>query len=285
MSEKALLAIVAAAVLASGAGLAQAQTAPMLGDYSILGVDRVALRRDARVVSGAVGAVVGSVTLRRGARIGGTVAADTVRLAGMTEVGRAFCRLVVGGPFGGGVAGGPVVGGAPLPACLAAPSPILDPALLPPVAVTPGVDDLRVPRRSGTAPLPPANWADVVVGSGALLQLAGGAYTARSIQIGRSGRIVCTEACHIAVSRSVRLRAKAQLGARAGLPPTAVRIDIAADAPPPAFHARAQGVVAATVYSPAGIVLLGANGQYRGAFVGREVTVGARTQVRERSTL
>jgi hypothetical protein len=284
MSGTILLVVAVATALAASRPV-EAQTPPALTEYSVLGIERVALRREARVVSGAVGAVAGTVTLRRSARVGGTVAADTVRLAGETRVGRAFCRLVMGGPFGGGVAGGPVVGGAPLPACLTPPSPILDPALLGPVAVTPGVDDLRVPRRSGTAPLPPASWADVVVGRGALLQLAGGSYAVRSIRIGRSGRIVCTAECHIAVAGSVRLRARAQLGARTGLVASAVRIDVAGEGSPPAFGARAGSVVAGTIYAPSGVVILGAEGRFRGALIGREVIVGTGAQVRERSAL
>src|SRR5207245_1455339 len=114
---------------------------------------------------------------------------------------------------GGRVVGGPVVGGGILPACRAFTAPLVDPALLAPVAVTPGTTDLRVRRRTLTAPMPAASYGRVVVGKGSLLQLAGGSYAARSIRVAPSGRLVCADACRIGVLERVVLAPRAELGA------------------------------------------------------------------------
>ena len=286
VSRPIVLAVTLASVLVGGAeGGTRSETLPQLSDYSLLALERVVLRREARVPSGAVGAVAGTITLGRDARVTGTVAADTVRLSKSTRVGRLFCRLVIGGPLGGGVVGGPVVGGSPLPTCQTITQPLIDPTLLPLVQTAPGAIDLHVPAHSATAPIAAGSYADLVVGRGALLQLAGGSYTASAIRIRRRGRLVCTGECRIAVLGSVVLQREAQLGAQAGLSAADARIDISAGGPAPAFLARAGSVVAATIYAPAGDVVLGARGSYRGAYVGRSVTVGVAARVRERSAL
>lgn len=269
MSRRVILA--AAALLLATARPSAAQQPPELEDYSVLGIDSVTLKARARVVAGAVGATTGTVTLKRGARVAGTMIAPMIQLAQATRVGRVFCGLVIGRP--------------PLPTCIAPPNPIVDPALLPPVVVVPGGVDLVVQPRQGIAPVGPGSFDEVVVGRGSLLTLSGGDYTARSIQIGRGGQLVCDQACRIGVAEIVSLGAGAELGARSGLNPTNARIDIAGGAEPPAFKAKARSAVTGTIYAPGGLVRLGRDGTYRGAFVGNVVIVGADAQVRAGSAL
>ena len=107
MSNARLMVLIAAALLAVSAEPAGAQQSPALEDYSVLGLESVTLRPAARIVSGAVGAVDGTVTLRRDARAAGTVVAGTLELGRESRVGRTFCGIVIGSP--------------PLPACLTPP--------------------------------------------------------------------------------------------------------------------------------------------------------------------
>jgi len=259
------------ALLALSAGPGLAQQPPSLSDYSVLGIESVTLRPGSRVISGAVGAVDGTVTLRRDARVAGTVVAGTVELGPESRVGRAFCGIVIGRQ--------------PLPACNTPPSPVVDPALLPPVAVVPGGTDLVIPSRTGVAPVPPGSFDDVVIGHGSLVTLSGGAYSVRTIRIAADGRLICDEACTIGVAETVRLGPRAELGARGGHGPQNVRIDDAGGADPPAFRGRPRSAVTGTLYAPAGLVRLGRLGAYRGAFVGTDVVVAGGAQVRVGSAL
>src|SRR5262245_16185499 len=195
------LAVVTLLVLSARSGVAQQP--PELADYSVLGLESVTLKQAARLVSGAAGVVDGTVTLRRAARVAGSVVAGTIELGRDTRVGRTFCGIVIGHP--------------PLPACITPPSPVVDPALLPLVSVTPGGTDLAVPTRTGIAPVPPGSFDEVTVGRGSLLTLSGGEYAVRSIRTAADGRLECDEACHIGVAESVILGPRAELGARGGL--------------------------------------------------------------------
>jgi hypothetical protein len=259
------------ALLALSAGPGLAQQPPSLSDYSVLGIESVTLKPGSRIISGAVGAVDGTVTLRRDARVAGTVVAGTVELGPESRVGRTFCGIVIGRQ--------------PLPACNTPPSPIVDPALLPLVSVGPGGSDLVVPSRTGIAPVPPGSFDEVIVGRGSLVTLSGGAYSVRSIRIAAGGKITCDAACTIGVAETVRLGPRAELGARGGLGPQNVRIDVAGGADPPAFRGRTRSAVIGTIYAPAGLVRLGRLGSYRGSFVGTDVVVAAGAQVRVGSAL
>jgi len=266
-------------------GRAGAQSQPNLASYAVVGLEAVQLGADVRVQPGAVGTMAGTVRLAVRARVPGTVVADSVRVARGARAGRLFCGLVFGGAFGPGVVGGPTVGGSTTPAgCLQLTKPVLDPALLAPVSVTPGTADLTVPARTGSAPTGPGAYGAVVVGRGSLLQLSGGTYQMRSIRLARTARLVCLDDCRIGVAETVTLRRRAQLGAASGLVQAdKVRLDVTPGAVAPAFRTAPRAIVAATVFAPGGSVVLGPDGDYRGAFVGLSVKVGARSRVREAS--
>jgi hypothetical protein len=151
-----------------------------------------------------------------------------------------------------------------------------------PLAVTAGDADLGIPPRTGGAPVLPGAFGAVSVGRGSLLQLAGGDYQMRSIRLARGAQLVCLAECRIGVAEGVRLGPRARLGAADGLPPARVRVDVGA-VDGVAFRTGSRAAVAATIFAPGGAVLLGADGDYRGAYVGRSVTVRARSRVREAS--
>jgi hypothetical protein len=243
---------------------------PQLGAYAVLGSRDVGIRQGARVVNGGVGAIGSTARLGRDARISGTLAAPTVRLATGAHTGPLFCHVVSGPP--------------PLPGCMVFTDPLVDPALLAPAAVVPGSADLVVRAGTGTAPVPSGSFRDVRVGRGALLQLAGGTYSARSLRIGTGGRVVCVAACAIGIVNAVRLKPGAALGAEVSARADTVRVDVTAIGGS-AFVARPRANVAATIFAPGTGVVLGSRGSYRGAFIGATVTVGAKATVRADSAL
>jgi hypothetical protein len=257
-----------AATVLLAAGVAQAQ--PTLADYAVLGLQGVTIGKDSRITAGAVGSVGGTVRVRRDAHTGET-AAPNVRLAAGARTGNLFCHFVSGPPT--------------LPPCDAFTDPLVDPALLSTIPVTPGTSDLRVPRRTGTAPIAAASFRDVRVGADSLLQLAGGDYSARSLRVGPGGRVVCTAQCRIDVLQPVRLAVGAELGADVSTRADTARVNIAASGSTPAFIARARTNVAATIFAPGGTVVVGKLGSYHGALVGKKVVVAPNATVRGDSAL
>jgi hypothetical protein len=258
-------------LLAPGIARAQTVAPPELSDYAILGVTGTTVRRASRVVSGAVGSLQGTVRLGREGRVTNAVAGPMIHLASGARTGRLFCHLVSGPPT--------------LPLCNAFTDPLIDPAGLVPVPVVPGTDDLRIPAQTGTAPVPPGSFRDVRVGAKSVLQLYGGAYSMRSLRVGTAGRVVCASDCAIHVLGTVRLQRAAELGADSPVRASGARVDIAASGPPAAFVARPRANVSATIFAPAGRVVLGSLGNYRGAFIGRTVLVGPNATVRGDSAL
>ncbi|HLY36578.1 MAG TPA: hypothetical protein VKU61_00990 [Candidatus Binatia bacterium] len=152
-------------------------------------------------------------------------------------------------------------------------------------AVTPGASDFRLPPHTGAAPVAAGSFRDVTVGRGSVLQLDGGTYAMGSLRVRRDGRVVCVTECRIGVLGTVTVGPGAALGALAPLRSNLVRIDIAASGPLPVFIARARANVSATVFAPAGDVILGPQGSYRGAVVGRTVAVGPAATLRVDSAL
>jgi len=277
-------ALIALAAVVIGWMLALPRTAsaqPKLGEYVVLGLGDVRLGKRIKVASGAVGSLGGGVIVGRGTTVSGTLAADIVHLRSGSSARRLFCRLVMSPQFGGAAVGGPTVDGAPPPGCLAFTPPLVDPALLPLPQAVPGVQDIIVPRHTGTAPLAAGSYRDFVVASGSLLQLGGGSYNVRSIRVDGRGRVVCTAPCDISVLGGVLLGRAAQLGATTSVRAHKVRVNVIGQGATPAVKTRKASVVAATVYAPGGDVVLGSFGSYRGAYVGRTVRVGMRAELRE----
>src|SRR5213592_4417946 len=129
-------------VVGFGAQTAGAQTVlpPELSEYVVLGLEGVRIGRESRILSGAVGTITGTVRVGAQARVSNAVAGPTIRLGLAARTGTLFCHLVSGPPT--------------LPTCHAFADPLLDPALLVPVPVVAGSDDLRIRAHTGTAPWP-----------------------------------------------------------------------------------------------------------------------------------
>ena len=247
-------------------------TPPGLPQYVLLGLEGVTVRAGVRVTAGAIGTVNGTTRLGRSVQTTNAVAGPMVRLGRVARTGRLFCHFVVGPPV--------------LPVCNAFTDPLVDPALLPPVSVAPGSSDLAVPARTGTSPVAAADFQDVRIGAGGVLQLAGGSYNMRSLRIGPRARVVCNSDCRIGVLETVRLRRGATLGASVRAAANGARIDIAPSVGTrPAFVARARATLSATIFAPDGDVVLGPFGDYRGAVVGRTIVVGRGARLRGDSAL
>jgi hypothetical protein len=265
-----LVGSVVGAVMAVGAAAATAaQAPPTPGAYAILGLEDVALGPGVRIEQGDVGANRGEATIGAGARIAGSVAADTIRVHGGARVADLFCRLVIGPERFG---------------CGALASPVVDVASLPLVQVVPGAADVRVPAHGSTAPLAAGAYAAVRVAARGRLLLAGGDYAVRSITLARRARLLCASACRIAVEGRLVLQGRAILAAAAPLDAHAVRIDVergGADA----VVTGPGAIVAGSIYAPAGDVVLGSGGRYTGGFVGRSVAVRAGARVTGASAL
>jgi len=250
-------------------GPAAAQT-PRPASYAVLGLEDVTLRAGVQVEGGNVGANRGEVTLGPGARVDGKVIADTIRVHGRPRAGSLVCRLLVG-PRGF--------------ACETLATPVVDLRSLEIIQVTPGAADVAVPANANAAPLAPGAYGNVRVGRRGRLLLGGGVYSVRSITLGPRGRILCTAACRISVQEQVRLRPRALIGAVAPLDARAVRIDIEGSGRGPSFTSGSRTDVDATIYAPDGVVVLGRNGRYTGAFVGDIVRVGTGSRIAAASGL
>jgi hypothetical protein len=246
-----------------------AQAPPAPAAYAILGLDDVTLGPGVRVEQGDVGANRGEVTIGAGARVAGSVAADTIRVRAGARVADLFCRLVIGPERFG---------------CGALASPVVDVASLPLVQVVAGAAEVRVPAHARTAPLAAGAYAAVRVGTGGRLLLAGGDYAVRSIALGRGARLLCAGACRIAVEGRLVLRGHAVLAPAAPLDAHAVRIDLERGGAG-AVVAGPGATIAGSIYAPSGDVVLGAGGRYTGGFVGRSVAVRADAHVTGASAL
>ncbi len=246
----------------------RAQSAPSGSpfDYALFGLSQTRLGPGVEVFSGDVGANVGTVTIGAGARVGGNVAAFSIRLAqGARVARRLFCLFL---------------DGATSTQCRAAVTvPLVAPAALPPVTAAPGRTAVRVAAGRIAGPLGPGAYGRVHLGGHAGLLLAGGTYALRALRLGRHAELVCATACRLAVLDPVRLGARAQLSPAPGLPDTALEIDVAAGGSAPAFRTGPGATVTGIVYAPAGGLVLGGQGRYEGSFVGATVRVGADAQV------
>lgn len=262
---------VAVAALLSGA---QAQSQPeqprALETFAVLGLEDATLGAGAEVEAGNVGASRGTVALHRHAAVAGSVLADTIALSGLNRVGPLFCRFVQG-PLRFG--------------CATLVDPVVDVSRLSFVQVRPGAGDVTVPARTSTAPLPAGAYGTVSVGTRGRLLLAGGTYELRALEVGARAQVLCTTRCRLRVRERTTLRRHAALAVVQPIDATALRLDAESQGRRPAFATGPRATVTGTVYAPGGDIVLGARGRYEGAFVGRNVTVGAHARVKLASAL
>lgn len=227
--------------------------------YAVFATGDVTLRDGARAVEGDVGSNDGTVIVGKRVLVVGSVAGRTIRVRQQARTGSLFC-LLLDAPAG--------------LACDAVTLPLVNPALLPPVQVTPGTTVLRVPPRGSTSPIPAGAYGNVRIGPRGQLVLAGGTYAVRSIRIQPRGELLCAAPCRIGVAETVRLQPDALLGGTDGTRADQVRVEVARRAQSPVFAASPRSNVAAVVYAPGGRIDLRNRGNFAGAFVGSRVVVG-----------
>ncbi len=240
-----------------------------LGSYAIMALDSLTLRGHVQVQSGDVGcnSPSGTIILNQSARIQGTVAGSRLQLGYHAQAGQLFCNTLQ------------LVRPTSL-TCQAMTAPLVEASALPAVQVSAGRSDVRLKPRGSMTALPPGAYGVVRVGDQGELTLAGGDYAFRSLWVGHRAQLVCEAECHIGVTTSVLLRDDAVLGAMAPLDARAVRVDVeGGTGTKAAFRAYQRSHVDATVYAPNGAVVLGVNGRYTGAFIGKTVFVYQRAQV------
>jgi hypothetical protein len=206
------------------------------------------------------------VTLMARARVDGAVAAETIRLGLRAAGAQLFCARLERIR--------------PTPAtCEPATAPLVDAATLPIVQVDPGRDDVRLPRLATQGPLAPGAYGIVRIGERSELTLAGGEYHVRSLWVGNRGRLLCQAACLIRVGADVVLRDRVEVGAVPPLDARAVRIEVRGGRGRAAFRVYRGATLNANVYAPNGGIVLGMNGRYTGAFIGKTIFVYPRAQI------
>jgi hypothetical protein len=237
-------------------------------EFAVFGLEGVELGQRVRVTGGDVGANVGRVELGRAARVPGTIAGDTIRLAPNVRTGGLRCVVL---ERTNGKSCGAVI------------LPLVDGTTLPIVQVISGAEDVRLPARSERNALPAGKYRRIRIGTKSRLTLAGGAYGLRALVLNKGAQLVCETPCTIDVEDGVTVGRDARLSAAAPLDATAVRVNVDfAGRSRAAFKALARSTVDATVYAPDGIIRLGTNGRFTGAFVGRAVEIRQRAVVTSR---
>lgn len=258
--------LVSAAVLAYAAtgGAASLPTNPF--HFAIFAIDGVELGQSAQVDRGDVGVnnESGQVMLRARARVAGNIAAGTVVMGRNARAnGDLFCTT---GPVG-------------TPGCQALTLPLVDASLLPVVNVEPGAQDVKLgPRLAST--LAAGKYRKVKIGTKSQLKLAAGTYTFQSLRIGKGAALLCQGACTIGVDQPVYIEQSGILSTTDPADASKVRINIEFGSPNrAAFFATQKSRVDATVYAPVGIIRLGTNGRFSGAFVAKSVELMQRARV------
>ena len=255
-----------AALAASGApAVARAQAGrPDLGDYAVLGLEGVTLGERVRIDGGDVGANRGEARLESRVRVGGAVAATTIRLGRKADAEALFCFILVGRPTF---------------TCTAFQAPLVDTSSLPLVQARPGAMDLELPPRATTAPLPADDYGAVRVGARAQLLLAGGDYNLRRLTLAHRSRLLCAAPCRLRVQEKVTVGQQAQIGPAASTDGQAVLLEIEGRAGRTGFVTRARAAVTGTVYAPENAIVLGERGKFAGSFAGSTVTVRSHARI------
>jgi hypothetical protein len=226
--------------------------------YALFSLGDLTLRNGVRAIVGDVGSNDGTTTIGRGVRVSGAGVGRVVRLRKGSQADEYFCLLSEGR------AGVP---------CQALPLPVVATTDLPPVQLIPGATQVKVPKRSSTAPVPSGAYGDVRIRERGTLTLAGGRYVFDSIRIAERGQLLCAAPCELGVSRYVRLRSRARLAGNPGVRSEAVRVNVARTGNRTVFAAGTRSTVSALVYAPGGRIELRGRGNFVGSFVGGRVRV------------
>ena len=142
---------------------------------------------------------------------------------------------------------------------------------LPTFEVAPSAPDVLVLPRERME-LPPGDYQNVIVQARGTLRLTGGIYEFRRLWVGANARVKCLSPCEIRVEQQVWLNSQARLLPGFGLNPTNVVLYIAKDGGY-GLLALSESRISANVLAPHARLWLGANGRYKGAFIGKIVDV------------
>lgn len=248
----------------AGASSVSAQTAapddPL--EYGIFGLESVTVGRKGRVL-GAVGVNDGTAKLARRAHVEGVVAADIIRLGRGAQVGGLTCTLVVGGD---GI-------------CEPHSGTLVPQSALAVVQVTAGLSDIVVPPHSRRVPLRADSYRRIRVGRGSTLQLEGGEYDIRSMELASRATISCVAPCRLSIARQLRLGRRATITGADGADPTIVRIDVQGERTRTGIRLGAGARVTGTLYAPTADARIGRRAQLSGPVVARTVRTGSRIRV------
>jgi hypothetical protein len=255
---------VVAAVLvlgaSSGAGAQEVPPGNPLS-YAVFAGVEARLGKHVRVY-GRVGAN-DTVRIGRKNRIDGLVASPTIDLGRGTQSGPLFCVLVIGGNR----------------PCLEVTAPIVSPGSLGVGLVTPGNEDVDVPRRAHRAPLAAGSYKKLTLGRGSELLLLGGDYLFDRVSLARGAALRCAAACRVAIRKTLRLGGRSTVDGVAGLAETEIRFDVTGRGSRTGVRLRKRATLAGILWAPATRVQLGRRTQVTGSAHGAEVRIGSRARI------
>ena len=142
---------------------------------------------------------------------------------------------------------------------------------------------------NGTRTLAPGAYLDLVVGRRATVTFTGGVYHFRTITVDREARLLFSAASEVRVQQklSTKLLTVLQPAAGAAIDASGIVVYVGGvngttgtlAATPKAVDIGVDNVVGANLYAPNGTLVLGDRTQATGAFIARDVQVGANVQV------
>jgi hypothetical protein len=163
--------------------------------------------------------------------------------------------------------------------CETLPSPLVSPANLPVVQVTPGTQDVEVPKRGQRAPLAAGSYGRATVGSTSQLLLSGGTYVFDEIRLASRAKLLCQTSCTVGVRKTVGVGQAAQVGPQGGGDPTGLRLNVQGEANGPAIRVASRAKVTAVLYAPTGDLSIGQSVTVNGALIGQRVRVASRAKL------
>jgi hypothetical protein len=251
-----------------------------VGDYAVLGLESVWMQQRSELHGGHVG--VQSADAGAKVSIGhwvtfhdpaSAIAGDTVRLSSGADVSDAYYNALRTSP-------GATYRQLHTPVSLPVVSNL---PILPEIA--PGSTDYEVPW-GDSLELSAGAYGDVRLKGRSVLTLTGGVYHLDDLSVDYKSQVQVTAPTEIRIAGRLRLGYKALIGPAngSGLDAADLIVYVAGDDGRPCSVSRAvvvgqKGVVTVSLYAPNGTLLLGPEVQARGAFIGRDVVVGHKTQV------
>lgn len=265
-----------------------------LNSFVAFGQEFVRLRANTKVHAGNVGANTSLPDPNGGAddkeeveigervqmlQAGSSVVGDTVRLRAHAEVQNVFFNELSG-------QNADILG--------TQTTPYGPPELALPVLpeITPGAEDINVPKNQ-TLTLAPGSYANVRINQKGTLILSGGVYHFASLDIRQQAKLLCAGASEVRVKNELDTDANAYVGPapETGVLPRQIVFFVEGTddkgRPHPGDEELAQTVVQfgqrntvlTNVYAPNGTILLRANTEAIGAFIGKQVHIGQRVEL------